>query len=146
MTAFVVISKQFACNALAQNPINIFSHWLLSILALKWNASILPSAHMSRNCCMNDKQCWPRSDTVQCSIWSWFILFVQACQTGLIDYCVGFNDTSTLGGHFMSSPREREKRNRRESRRDERKKQERKRNEETKEIKTFPLCPYLLQG
>ena len=32
---------------------------------------------------------------------------------------LGFNDTSTLMGHFVSSPREREKRDRRDSRRDE---------------------------
>ena len=29
---------------------------------------------------------------------------------------LGFNDTSTLEGHFVSSPREKEKRDRRESR------------------------------
>ena len=56
---------------------------------------------------------------------------------------LGFNDTSTLEGHFVSSPREREKRDRRESRGDEREGQGRKRNrnesEETEEIKTFPL-------
>ena len=49
----------------------------------------------------------------------------------------------------MSSPREREKRDRRESRGDEREGQGRKRNrnesEETEEIKTFPLYPYPLQ-
>ena len=60
---------------------------------------------------------------------------------------LGFNDTSTLEGHFVSSPREREKR---DSRGDERGGQGRKRNrnesEETEEIKTFPLYPYLLQG
>ena len=33
---------------------------------------------------------------------------------------LGFNDTSTLEGHFVSSPREREKIDRRESRGDER--------------------------
>ena len=33
---------------------------------------------------------------------------------------LGFNDTSTLEGHFVSSPREREKRDRRESRGDDR--------------------------
>ena len=63
---------------------------------------------------------------------------------------LGFNDTSTLEGHFVSSPREREKRDRRDSRGDERGGQGRKRNrnesEETEEIKTFPLYPYLLQG
>ena len=62
---------------------------------------------------------------------------------------LGFNDTSTLEGHFVSSPREREKRDRRESR-DEREGQGRKRNrnesEETEEIKTFSLYPYPLQG
>ena len=63
---------------------------------------------------------------------------------------LGFNDPSTLVGHFVSSPREREKRDRRDSRGDEREEQERKRNrndsEETEEIKTFPLYLYLLQG
>ena len=63
---------------------------------------------------------------------------------------LGFNDTSTLEGHFVSSPREREKRDRRESRGDEREGQGRKRNrnesEETEEIKTFPLYSYPLQG
>ena len=63
---------------------------------------------------------------------------------------LGFNDMSTLEGHFVSSPREREKRDRRESRGDEREGQGRKRNrnesEETEEIKTFPLYPYPLQG
>ena len=53
-----------------------------------------------------------------------------------------FNDPSTLVGHFVSSPRERKKRNRRDSRRDERVGQVRKRNrnesEKTEEIK-FPL-------
>ena len=61
-----------------------------------------------------------------------------------------FNDTSTLVGHFVSSSREREKRDRRDSRRDEREGQGRKRNrnesEETEEIETSPPYPYLLQG
>ena len=48
---------------------------------------------------------------------------------------LGFNDTSTLVGHFVSSPREREKR---DSRGDERKMND---SEETEEIKTFPLLP-----
>ena len=70
----------------------------------------------------------------------------------MIDWLIvlGFNDTSTLEGHFVSSPREREKRDRRESRGDEREGQGRKRyrneSEETEEIKTFPLYPYPLQG
>ena len=41
---------------------------------------------------------------------------------------LGFNDTSTLVGHFVSSPKEKENRHRRDSRRDERKEQGRKRN------------------
>ena len=56
-----------------------------------------------------------------------------------------FNDTLTLVGHFVSSPREMEKRYRRDSRGDERECQGRKKNrnesEETEEIKTFPLYP-----
>ena len=77
--------------------------------------------------------------------------FRQKLTTALLDLIVlGFNDTSTLEGHFVSSPREREKRDRRESRGDEREGQGRKRNrnesEETEEIKTFPLYPYPLQG
>ena len=56
---------------------------------------------------------------------------------------LGSNDTSTLVGQFVSSLREKEKRDRRSSRRDERKGQIRKRkrneSEETEEIKTFPL-------
>ena len=64
---------------------------------------------------------------------------------------LGFNDTSTLVGHFVLSPREREKRDRRDSRRDDREDREerRKRNKsesEETEIKTFPFYPYLLQG
>ena len=43
---------------------------------------------------------------------------------------LGFNDTSTLVGHFVSSPREREKSDRRDSQRDEREEQGRKRNRE----------------
>ena len=83
------------------------------------------------------------------------IILVQAlCQNCFIFrlwlIVLGLNDTSTLVGHFVSSPREREKSDRRDSRRDEREEQGRKRNrnesEETEEIKTFPLYPYLLQG
>ena len=64
-------------------------------------------------------------------------------------FVLGFNDMSTLVGHSLSSPREREKRDRRDSGGDEREGQGRKRKmneiEETEEIKTFPLYPYLLQ-
>ena len=42
---------------------------------------------------------------------------------------LGFNDTPTIVGNFVSSPREREKRDRRDSREDEREEQERKENE-----------------
>ena len=63
---------------------------------------------------------------------------------------LGFNETSTLVGHFVSSPREREKKERRDSRRYETEEQERKKNrndrEENEEIKTIPLYFYLLQG
>ena len=63
--------------------------------------------------------------------------------------CVGINDTPTLVGHFVLSPRERQNRDRRDSR-DDREGQGRKRkmneSEETEEIKTFPLNPYLLHG
>ena len=51
---------------------------------------------------------------------------------------LGFNDMSTLVGHFVSSPREREKSDRRDSRKDEREGQGRKRkmnkSKETEEI------------
>ena len=63
---------------------------------------------------------------------------------------LGFNDMSTLVGYFVSSPREREKRDRGDSRGDEREGQgsrgKMNESEETKEINTFPLHPYLLQG
>ena len=52
---------------------------------------------------------------------------------------LGFNVTPTLVGHFVSSPRQRD---RRDSKRDEREEEGRKRNknesEETEEIKAFP--------
>ena len=61
-----------------------------------------------------------------------------------------FNDESTLLGHFVSSPREKEKRERNDSRGDERKGQGRKRerneSKETEEIKNISLYLYLLQG
>ena len=62
---------------------------------------------------------------------------------------LGLNDMTSLVGQFVSSPREREKRDRSDSREDEREGQGRKRNmhESVKtEIETFPLYPYLLQG
>ena len=63
---------------------------------------------------------------------------------------LGFNDTSTLVDHFVSSFRETVKRVRRDSRGDEKEGQGKKRkmyeSEETGEIKTFTLYSYLLQG
>ena len=63
---------------------------------------------------------------------------------------LGFNGTPTLVGHFVSFPREREKRDRRDSRGDERDEQGRKMDkngsEETEEIKHSPLYSYLQQG
>ena len=58
-----------------------------------------------------------------------------------------FNNKSTLVGHFVSSPREREKRDRRDKREGQGEKRRMNESEETEEIKkTFPLYPYLLQG
>ena len=88
-------------------------------------------------------------------IFSTVILSLPLIQEGQLSVSgelivLGFNDTSTLMDHFVSSPREREKRDRRDSRRDEREGQGRKRNrnesEETEEMKTSPPYPYLLQG
>ena len=69
---------------------------------------------------------------------------------------LGFNNTSTLVGHYVLSPREREKRDRRDGTGIEEMVEEMKErdwgernmneSEETEEIKTFPLYPYLLQG
>ena len=59
-------------------------------------------------------------------IFSTVILSLQLIQEGQLSVpgkfliVLGFNDTSTLVGHFVSSPREREKRDRRDSRGDER--------------------------
>ena len=60
-----------------------------------------------------------------------------------------FNDTSTLVGHFVLTPREREIEEivevlkERDTGEISRKTNE---SEETEEIKTFPLYPHLLQG
>ena len=63
---------------------------------------------------------------------------------------LGFNDKSILVGHFVSSPRERGKRDRKDGIGDEREGQGRKskmdESEETEEIKTFSFYHYLLQG
>ena len=54
---------------------------------------------------------------------------------------LGFNETSTLVGHFVSSPREREKR---DSRRDEREGQGRKRNRNECEETEYKHSPSTL--
>ena len=62
---------------------------------------------------------------------------------------LGFNDTSTLVGHFVSSPREREERYRRDSRRDEREGQGRKRTRmkrKKEEITPLPLPATRIAG
>ena len=77
------------------------------------------------------------------------LLFV--CLSGFT--VLWFNDVLTLVGHFVSSPREGEKRERKDRSGDERKGRgrKRKRNEsEEREEKTkqnnIPFYPYLLQG
>ena len=80
------------------------------------------------------KQC--RSDASERSIWSGLHCLIDWLRWG-------FNNTSTLVGHFVSSPTEREKRDRRDSR-DEREGQGRKMNRNESD-KTFLLYPYLLQ-
>ena len=68
---------------------------------------------------------------------------IRRTPQGLFLIVLGFNDTLTLVGHFVSPPIEREKRDRSGSRGDNREGQGRKRktneSEETEEIKTFPL-------
>ena len=61
---------------------------------------------------------------------------------------LGFNNKSTLVGHFVSSPREREKREEIVEEMKERDREESGTGMEvkTEEIKTFPLYLYLLQG
>ena len=59
---------------------------------------------------------------------------------------LGFNDTSTLVGYFVSSPIEKEKRDSRDEREGQERKRNRNESEETEEIKTVPLYSYLLQG
>ena len=46
---------------------------------------------------------------------SFFFLLLATLLQTLNDIVLRFNDTSTLVGHFVSSPREREKRDRRAS-------------------------------
>ena len=74
------------------------------------------------------------------------LLFKQDVPLTLI--VLGFKDTSTLVGHFVSSPREREKRDRKDCRwkREQGRKRNRNEREETEEIKAFALHPYQLEG
>ena len=65
--------------------------------------------------------------------------------------CVGFNCTSTLVGHFVSPPKEREKRDRRDSIEEmkERDREERgtgMKGGKNRRNQNIPLYPYLLQG
>ena len=55
--------------------------------------------------------------------------------------CVGFNDTSTLVGHFVPCLREREKRDRRDERQEQGRKRNRNESEETEERKNIPPLP-----
>ena len=48
------------------------------------------------------------------------LIFCFFCMKTYVMIVLGFNNTSTLAGHFVSSPRKREKRDRRDSRGDER--------------------------
>ena len=82
--------------------------------------------------------------------------FYPYCYKVMLLIVLGFNDMSTLVGHFVSSPREREKteekveKERRGGggggRRRERGNRKMNESEETEEIKTFLFYPYLLQG
>ena len=85
---------------------------------------------------------------VTCSGFIAKTIYIPLSGDWLIEF--GFINTSTLVGHFVSSPREREKRDSIDSRGDDREGQGSKKNrnesEEAEEIKTFPLYPYLLQG
>ena len=57
---------------------------------------------------------------------------------------LGFNDTSILVGHFVSSPKEREKIDRRDSRRDERDRKEREKGMKVKKQKKLKHSPSTL--
>ena len=59
----------------------------------------------------------------------YFIMHTSTSFRRVLIDCVGFNDTSAFVGHFVLSPREREKRDRRDSSGDEREGQGREENE-----------------
>ena len=92
---------------------------------------------------LNGKQCRSRSAGFLEANRSGWQCISEFSRTRFI--VLGFNNTSTRVGHFVSSPGEREKRDRGDSRGDEREGQGRKRNrnesEETEEIKIFPPLP-----
>ena len=100
---------------------------------------------ITKTCLYNFDPLKPHFYIVKLGFRGVYIIFLISAQNLIV---FGFNVTSTLVGHFVSSPREREKRDRRDSRGDERegRKRNRNENEETEEIKTFTLYPYLLQG
>ena len=93
--------------------------------------------HFNGYCVEDSRPSQPFRAMLNCSV---YLTKLFLARLGLV---VGFNDTSTLVGHFVSSPKEREKRIRRDSSRDEEEGQEKKRkmneSEETEEIKTPPL-------
>ena len=59
--------------------------------------------------------------------------------------CVGIL-WQVIVGHFVSFPREREKKDSRDEKEGQGRKRKMNESEETEEIKTSPLYPYLLQG
>ena len=128
--------RLYGCNRpmSVSNRRYVWRSWVLTITStIKYNQTVITIKTVKQTIVTAiNSAIWIYSDVID-----WLIV-------------LGFNDTSTLEGHFVSSPREREKRDRRESRGDEREGQGRKRNRkesrETEEIKTFPLFPYPLQG
>ena len=87
----------------------LLSVWNILFSLWFWTHSLLHIGVSAINQEQNGKQCRSRWDS---SLWaflsgSWLIV-------------LGFNDTPTFVGHFVSSPREREKRDRRERDREER--------------------------
>ena len=52
---------------------------------------------------------------ISCKFWIWLSTVILYCCYSMWLIVLGFNDTPTLVGHFVSSPREREKRDRRDS-------------------------------
>ena len=113
-------------------------HVQLRILCISFNAVAAINIKLRKQTTWKREQLYITNKLGR-NTWEW---------SHLVDLIVlGFNNTSTRLGHFVLSPREREKR---DSRGDEGegKGRMRKMNEngETEEIKTSPFYPYLLQG